>query len=321
MFLLIFSETCIKFITISEKSIKSLHRRSNALSVKAVHENAKVWYAQELNDLELLSATYITHSFCQHTHEDFAISVIERGIQGFHYRGSTQTAPANHVVVINPGEVHTSYAVSQMGWTYRMLYPNVSLLQQVASEVAGRTRPIPYFPMAVIQDEQLFKLILGFHIALEKPTSKLEQQSRFLWTLTKLIIRFSDDRPVLRSVGKERLAIKEVRDCLHSSYAENLSLEQLARIANLSPFHLIRVFRQEFGLPPHAYLTQVRVHRAKALLSLGCPIVQVALETGFVDQSHLTKKFKRIIGVTPREYKLSSKNKIARQKTVTDHAS
>jgi len=282
--------------------------KSEVLTVKAVREQAKVWHAQELNNLELLSATYITHSFSPHIHEGFAISVIEKGVQGFHYRGNTHNATAGHVVVLNPGEVHTGYAADEKGWTYRMLYPDAALLQQAASEVAGRTRAIPYFPVPVIQDEQLFKLVLGLHVTLEKQTSKLERQSRFLWTLAKLIAQYSDALPMLPSVGRERQAVKRVRDYLESSYAENFSLEQLARIADLSPFHLIRVFRHEVGLPPYAYLTQVRVERAKALLSMGWPVVQVALETGFVDQSHLTKKFKRIVGVTPGHYKLNSKN-------------
>ncbi|MBI1877856.1 MAG: helix-turn-helix transcriptional regulator, partial [Chloroflexi bacterium] len=78
-------------------------------------------------------------------------------------------------------------------------------------------------------------------------------------------------------------------------------------ISNLSPFHLLRAFRAELGLPPHAYLTQIRIERAKALLAQGWPVAQVAFETGFADQSHLTKRFKGIVGVAPGQYLLHSK--------------
>ena len=64
-----------------------------------------------------------------------------------------------------------------------------------------------------------------------------------------------------------------------------------------------RVFHDEVGLPPHAYLTQVRVNRARRLLSQGWPITEVAFEVGFVDQSHLNKRFKRITGMTPGQYR------------------
>jgi AraC-like DNA-binding protein len=83
---------------------------------------------------------------------------------------------------------------------------------------------------------------------------------------------------------------------------ENPSLEQLSALAGLSQYHLVRVFRQETGLPPHTYLTQTRIERAKEQLQAGEPIAAVAATTGFADQSHFTKRFKRIVGVTPGQY-------------------
>jgi AraC-like DNA-binding protein len=72
----------------------------------------------------------------------------------------------------------------------------------------------------------------------------------------------------------------------------------------LSPFHLLRVFRAAVGLPPHAYQIQLRVARAKELLRAGMPIAAVAVEVGFVDQSHLTRHFKRLVGVPPGRYRV-----------------
>jgi AraC-like DNA-binding protein len=80
-------------------------------------------------------------------------------------------------------------------------------------------------------------------------------------------------------------------------------------VANLSPFYLLRTFRDRIGLPPHGYLNQVRLIRAKKLLSQGCQISQVAHEIGFADQSHLTRQFKRMFGVTPGQYKLKIEGK------------
>jgi AraC-like DNA-binding protein len=93
-----------------------------------------------------------------------------------------------------------------------------------------------------------------------------------------------------------------VREYLEAQYTENISLDAIARIANLSPFYLIRTFRKCTGLPPHEYLTQIRIARAKTLLAQGNAISQVADNTGFADQSHLTRYFKRIVGVTPGQY-------------------
>jgi AraC-like DNA-binding protein len=89
---------------------------------------------------------------------------------------------------------------------------------------------------------------------------------------------------------------------LHDSYRERISLDQLAACAGLSPFHFLRVFVQDVGLTPHAYLNQIRVREARRKLSLGAPCAQVALDCGFCDQSHMVRAFKRSTGVTPGQY-------------------
>ncbi len=286
----------------------SIVLKSYAAKTTPPSEQTKFWQAQDIGQVELLRATYITHSFSRHVHEGFAIGIIEAGAEAFYYRGANHVAPAGSIVLINPDEVHTGYAVEETGWTYCMLYPEASLLQQAASEAAGRPRGIPYFPNPVIKDEYMTRLIRDLHFTLEKSTAFLERQSRFLATLAQLILRHADDHPVLSPATAAHKAVQRAQAYLEAHYMDNITLEQLAQIAELSPFHLTRIYRKAIGLPPHAYLTQVRIRHAKNLLSLGLPIAQVAFETGFADQSHLTRHFKRIVGVPPGQYLLSSKN-------------
>ncbi|MBD2464387.1 AraC family transcriptional regulator [Oscillatoria sp. FACHB-1407] len=255
------------------------------------------------HDVELLRARYITHSFGRHTHDTFAIGVIQQGAEEFDYRGETHVAIAGTIAMINPGEVHTGHAATDVGWTYRMLYPDVRLLQQAASQLADHDASIPYFPNPVVQDEYLTGLMLRLHVALEEQAPQLEQDSRFLWTFSQLVWRHGGDRPTLKAIGNESRAIQIAREYLETHYTENVSLETLAAIAHLSPFHLLRTFRKQVGLPPHEYLNQVRFRQAKKLLVQGQPIREVAHVTGFADQSHLTRQFKRMIGVTPGQYR------------------
>jgi len=280
----------------------------------ALQEQAKLWRAPDLGNLELLRASYINHSFARHTHDALMIGVIEQGGCAFYYRGGTHVAAARSLVLINPGEVHDGAGAEAARLTYRALYPDVDLLQRAASELAGKPRGVPYFPSVVIEDAPLWRLVRSLHLALEAPASALERESRLLWTLAQLIGCCAEQRPAWFPIGKERLAVQRAREYLEAHHPENVSLAQLASITNLSPFHLLRVFRAALGLPPHAYLTQLRVARAKDLLSLGMPIPQVALEAGFVDQSHLTRHFKRLVGVTPGHYLPGSK--IVQDRTV-----
>jgi AraC-like DNA-binding protein len=238
-------------------------------------------------------------------HEGFAIAVVEEGAAASTHRGSLLVAPPGSLIVINPGEVHTGYPANEIGYTYRAMFPDVTLLQWVVSQMTGRSRDIPHFSTPIIQDRQLAQLICNFHTVLERPASKLKQESLLLETFARLLSQYADYCSVSSSVGREHQAVKQVREYLEAYYAKNLSLERLADIANLSPFYLVRVFSNEVGLPPHAYLTQVRVWRAKKLLSLGWPIAQVASETGFMDQSHLNRQFKRFSGITPGQCRLA----------------
>jgi AraC-like DNA-binding protein len=275
------------------------------LKAREAQEKTNFWRDPALGNLELLQATFVTHSYARHTHEGYAIGVIERGAEQFERGKEHHVAPQGSLVVINPGEVHTGSAAVEGGWSYRMLYPDPALLQQAASQMAGRQREVPLFAEPVIQDETLSRLLLQLHQALEQPLSSLERESRMLWLMGQLVLRHAIDRPSLHKVGQEHQAVRQVREFLEAHYAENITLEQLALIAHLSPFHLLRVFQREVGLPPHTYQTQVRIARAKNLLSRNWPISEVAFATGFTDQSHLTKQFKRITGVTPGQYRLT----------------
>lgn len=273
-----------------------------------VREQTKFWQAADIGQVDLLKATYITHTFSRHTHEGYVIGVIEKGAEAFDYRGATHLAPAGSVVVINPDEVHTGYAGHEAGWVYRTLYPAADLLKQVAGELAGKPGRLPYFPDPVIQDPRLAQLVRRLHLTLESSRATLEREIVFSDALAHLIANYADDRPVARSLGREHYAVEKVRAYLEACYADNISVTQLAEAVSLSPFYLTRVFSRAVGFPPHAYLTQVRIARAKDLLSAGLPISQVAAETGFVDQSHLTRHFKRIVGVTPGQYVRKGEN-------------
>lgn len=269
----------------------------------APRETVKFWQAQDLGQLDLLRATYFTHSFSRHTHNGYAFGVIERGAETFYYRGGIHVAPAGSVVVINPGEVHTGQAFDYAGWSYRMLYPAAELVQRAARQVAEPCNRLPDFPHPVIFDPQLVAQTRRLHTVLEKSTSALERESFFVATLAQLIARHAEGFRQPPDFSGPYRAVQRAREYLDARHAQNVSLDELARVANLSSYHLLRVFKEAVGLPPHAYQLQVRIHRARQLLSQGWPIAHVAVETGFVDQSHLTRRFKGIFGITPGQFR------------------
>jgi AraC-like DNA-binding protein len=274
-------------------------------------ETPKLWQiVTPFGNVRLLRATYVRQSFARHMHEDFPIGVIERGALGFAYRGEQVVASAGSINLANPGEPHTGQAAVETGWTYRMFYVDLELLRYVASEIVGKSRDIPFFQPGVLEDPELARQIHGLHVHLEyDDVTRLEQESRLFDLLTQVIVRHADDHPVLRSAGQEHQAVTRAREYLDAHYADNVTLADLARVAYLSPYHLSRVFTDEVGLPPHAYLTQIRINHAKHLLACDWPITEVTFEVGLVDQSHLNRRFKRIVGMTPGQYRKNVQDK------------
>ncbi|MEO0488215.1 MAG: AraC family transcriptional regulator [Cyanobacteria bacterium P01_A01_bin.123] len=274
----------------------------------AAKEHVKFWRDPVLQDLEMLHATYITYTFSRHAHEGFGIAIVEAGAMAFDYRGETYIAPPGSVVVTHPGEMHTGHAVLETGWTYRTLLPAIDWLQQAAGELAERPSAIPYFASPVIHDKRLNQRLATLHRTLETSPSSLERESRFLWGMANLVRNYASDRPLVKSIGKEYRAVQRIRDYLMAHYTTNISLDELANLVELTPLRLLRTFRKQMGLPPHAYLNHVRVHEAKRLLAAGSSIIDAALATGFTDQSHLHRHFKKMLGITPGQYVRGCKN-------------
>lgn len=185
-----------------------------------------------------------------------------------------------------------------------MLYPEAGQLQRAANQLTGVASDYPFFRAPVIKDPQLVQQFVHLHTHLEAGVTVLERESYWLAFLTQLIARHGDARHSLstRQPKADYGLLQQALDYLETKYAANVTLDDLAAQTHLSPYHLLRLFKATYGLPPHAYLTQLRVQRAKRLLLAGQPIATVALDVGFVDQSHLTRHFKRIVGVPPGQY-------------------
>ncbi len=130
----------------------------------------------------------------------------------------------------------------------------------------------------------------------------MESETRFIWILTQLIKRYADTPVTEQKLGNEKTAIKKARSYIEEYFAQGISLNALAQFVALSPFYLVRAFCAEVGMPPYAYLESVRIQHVQRLIEAGKSLAEIAAESGFSSQSHMTRSFKKIIGVTPGQY-------------------
>ncbi len=254
------------------------------------------------NPVELLHARFLTQRFSRHFHHGYAFGVILGGAMNFRYLGSNVTASAGQINLVEPGEVHDGHSAIPQGWAYRMIYlPPEALLE--ASAEFSKPR-LPSFGTGVLRDPELARLLLHAHQRLMDPlTPSLESGSLLLGLLSRIIERHGRETTAWKKRGQEPGAVSRAREYLRSHFSADPSLEDLGRAAGLSPFHLARVFQQTVGLPPHAYLLQLRLERARELLAGPRRLADLAQDAGFADQSHLTRAFKAHFGITPGAYR------------------
>ncbi|MEV5825417.1 AraC family transcriptional regulator [Spirillospora sp. NPDC052242] len=267
-------------------------------------EVAHYWRHPALPDVGLLRARYVTHRFSRHVHDGYAIGVILDGVEEFEHPGGVERAGRGAVVAVNPGTVHTGQAGEPDGWAYRMTYPSVEVLAEIAAEL-GLPRGTPAFPSPVLDDPDSARRLRAVHRAGERGDA-LAASTMLRTAYAGLLRRHAARYPGAGSpAGPPALprVVRDARDLLHASLIDPPTLEELAATVGTRPFPLLRAFREATGLPPHAYLNQARVRAAAALLDEGLRPGEVAARTGFADQAHLTRHFKRTMGVPPGAYR------------------
>ncbi|MBE9110890.1 AraC family transcriptional regulator [Nodosilinea sp. LEGE 07298] len=270
-----------------------------------MREQAKAWRSPIFTHLEVLHATYRTHAFARHVHEDFCVGIIVDGVEAVKYRGATHTAPKGSIVVLQPGEGHSNWAAVEAGWSFHVIYPPAGLFQALMVEEAEQKTTLPFFAEPVICDRPLFRQLARAHTRLAQPMVEdcLSLETHLLTLLRTLVRRHavhsdhSSQRP-----QAEHSMVQPIKHYLETHYGQRFTLDDLSQQSGLSPYYLTRVFRAAVGLPPHSYLTYLRITKAKQRLRQETSLTQLALELGFVDQSHFTKTFKAWVGVTPGQY-------------------
>ena len=267
-------------------------------------ESASMTRVRVFETLELLRARYTRQRFAPHAHNEYVFGAVEHGAARTLFRGGEDIHAVGAVITFAPGEVHTGSPATDEGWSYRMMYPAESLVRFVAREATGRDFS-PTFSTSYVTDPALAERLRLTHAVLEGDSDRMQKECALLETLGELVIRHA--APSARAGAslpqpRSTAALRRVRDLLEAEYARTVTISELAREAGLSTFHLIRVFRASFGLPPYKYLELVRIHQARRLIRHGFPLTHVVHATGFSDQSHLTRYFKRIVGVTPGIY-------------------
>jgi AraC-like DNA-binding protein len=266
-------------------------------------EGTAFWRSSLVSGVNFFKASFTaSHVFSRHTHDEYSIAVIERGAPKVTCRGAAHLATPGSFLLINPDEPHEGRSAG--GRAYRMMYIEPSALGRLLDpdSVGLRSNRFPLFRSPIIEDRRLAAEYLTLHRALESESlGALEAESRMLAFLTALVGHYTDGRIVAPDTRHTPL-VRLIRQYLEAHFHEDLSLSDLSQLTGVGRFALLRQFSREIGLPPHGYLTQVRLREARRQLLAGKSPALVAADVGFVDQSHLIKRFRSAFGMTPGQY-------------------
>ena len=262
-------------------------------------EKIRFLRVRDLPNLELYQGVEVTRPVARHIHWVFSLGVAEAGVRCHETRQGKYWVAPGDIVVVNYGEAHSGGVPVGHSYSSRSLRLAPALIEELTAKIGGRQL---HLRQPVFTDPELARLILATHQAMAAPETTLAKECLLLDVFTKLWARHAEPGLTPAPLGDEQAAVARVCDYLQECAGENVSLDKLAEVGGLSCFHLARVFAKVTGVPPHTYQLQARLRKATDLLAAGRPLVEVALETGFCDQSHFQRAFKKKFGITPGQY-------------------
>ena len=232
-----------------------------------------------------------------HSHDEFSFGVIDSGSAIYENMKENNLIGAGATVTINPGDIHSCNPKNGK-WSYRMLFVNAKWVGDLQKDIFKNSNSdYQVFSQHLINDRTHYEQFSKLFEYLKSGKSALKAESLLIQFLSSNL--FSSK---LISNKSDKSRLKQVKDLLMDCLNQNLSLDELSKHSGLSRFHLIRSFKENFGLTPHAFQIDQRIKRAKELLKKGHDISEISYLLGFNDQSHFQRHFKKRLAMTPKKY-------------------
>ncbi len=268
--------------------------------------SARYWFDPALPFAESRRACDSRANYLPHTHPTLSVGAVDGGHSTFTSDTQTVRLGPGSVVVVPAGQVHACNPAQGGGWSYQMLHVDADWADAVLDEMPPPDTH-PGRQVRVTGAAAVYHMVCDLNAILFSAADSVEKEAALVAFIGDLHVAL---RPgaVGESLSAPATASRRVarlKTLLHDRHAERLPLAELARAAGMSRYHLIRAFRAEVGMTPHAYQLDIRINHARSLLRHGGAPAEVAQQLGFADQSHFQRAFKQRVALTPRAYQRS----------------
>jgi len=240
--------------------------------------------------------------YAKHAHETFSIGIVTNGRCTYLNGKARERIGAGSVVVMNPGDAHACNPDHDELWSYRMLYVEVPWLIGIQQDLGvSRNQDFRPFLTTATTEPRLYAGLYRLYDVLTDEQAECLQKHSAALAFMAAAQQALDPAPDLLRYGHRGLV--RAAEFIRDNYARSLKLDEICSAADLSPSYLIRAFKDNYGLTPHAYLINCRIEFSRSQLRRGRPIAEVALAAGFSDQAHLQRNFKKLVAATPGQYR------------------
>jgi AraC-like DNA-binding protein len=263
----------------------------------AAQPEVSAWRPRVPGVVEVFHAHFTEYAYPMHVHDAWTLLIVDDGAVRYDLDRHEHGTPHDTVSLLPPHVPHNGSPATPHGFRKRVLYLDSSHL---GDELIG-----PAVDGPDLRDPLLRLRVGQVHTALGRPGEDLEAESRLALVGDRLRDHLRRREP--EAAHPDPALARSLRELLDERVTEGLVLADAARLLHAHPAHLVRAFSTAYGIAPHQYLTSRRVGRARRLLLDGLAPGEVAVATGFCDQAHLTRHFKKLVGVTPGRYRLSSR--------------
>lgn len=264
-------------------------------------ERRTVYYDADLK-IEAYRFEGVKQKFPNHFHDYYVIGFIERGKRCLLCRDREYVIQPGDILLFNPGDSHTCQQISEEPLDYRCLNIQPEIMKKTSTDITGKDC-LPAFTENVLFQSDLAESLRELHQMILQKEADFNKEELYLLLLGQLISEYSGTAPT-ENEEEPSLELKTVCEYLEQNYAETITLDQLSKLTGMNKYHLLHSFTKIKGISPYSFLETVRINHAKKQLEQGEKPADVAFLTGFSDQSHFTNFFKKLIGLTPKQYSL-----------------
>ncbi|MCO7246900.1 AraC family transcriptional regulator [Halomonas sp. Mc5H-6] len=262
------------------------------------------WRGQRMPHVELRKISDARQvCYAPHSHVHWSLGAVTAGRSTFRYRDTTYQISAGDLVMMNPHWVHACNPIENQPWAYLMLYVDTTWLSNLRYQLGLLDTPDwQDIATAVLTQPELYAAYCDMASCLLDDRQAIDDKQAVLTDYLSSLMQALAQAPPA-ALPEASSTLEQVAVYLRNNCTADISLESLCQQSGYSAGHLIRAFKQHYGLTPHAYLINQRIQMGQEALKQGQPIVEAALNAGFNDQPHFQRTFKRLVAATPNQYR------------------